>query len=152
MHKVFTRLQFSVSNTGGRLPYLSEGGSGGAGDLVDGVNGYADDRGQSHGEADGQRPAGVDVVVVGDGLVLDHREDQNELQKERERGGRLERIILDQSSALTQVTKSKVMRWLLPPCERSAATNPHQLCLTRAGLRNVSGHYNKGIMKERQPI
>lgn len=83
------------------MPYLSEGGSGGAGDLVDGVNGYADDRGQSHGEADGQRPAGVDVVVVGDGLVLDHREDQNELQKGREGGGRLKGIILDQSSALT---------------------------------------------------
>lgn len=104
MHKVCPRLQFSISNTGGRLPYLSEGGSRGAGDLVDGVDGYADDRGQSHGEADGQRPAGVDVVVVGDGLVLDHREDQNELQteRERERGGRLKQIILDQSSALTQ--------------------------------------------------
>lgn len=121
MHKVDPRLQFSVSNTGGRLPYLSEGGSGGAGDLVDGVNGYADDRGQSHGEADGQRPAGVDVVVVGDGLVLDHREDQNELQKERdkegetERGGRLERIFLDRSSALTQPpqTHFPILDWNL---------------------------------------
>lgn len=40
------------------------------------------------------------------------------------------------------------MRWLLPLRERSAATSPHQLCLTTAGLRNVL----KGLMKERQPI
>lgn len=62
-----------------RWSHLSEGGSRGPGDLVQGVNGYADHRGHSHEEADGQGPAGVDVVVVGDGLVLDHREDQDEL-------------------------------------------------------------------------
>lgn len=60
-------------------PYLSEGGSRGPGDLVEGVDGYTDHRGQSHEEADGQRPAGVYVVIVGDRLVLDHREDQDEL-------------------------------------------------------------------------
>lgn len=59
--------------------YLSEGGSWGPEDLVDGINGYADDRGQRHGEADSQGPAGINVVVVGDGLVLDHCENQNEL-------------------------------------------------------------------------
>lgn len=66
--------------------YLSEVGSRGPADLVDGVDGYAHHRGQSHDEADGQRPAGVHVVVVGDGLVLDHREDQDELQEKRDRG------------------------------------------------------------------
>lgn len=65
--------------------YLSEGGSWGPEDLVDGINGYADYRGQSHGEADSQRPAGINIVVVGDGLVLDHRENQDELGRERER-------------------------------------------------------------------
>lgn len=67
--------------------YLSEGGSWGPCDLVDGVDGYADHRGQSHSEADSQRPAGIHVVIVGDGLVLDHSEDQDEL-----RGGRGHRV------------------------------------------------------------
>lgn len=69
-------------------PYLSEGGSWGPEHLVDGINGYADDRGQGHGEADSQGPAGINVVVVGDGLVLDHCEHQDELggERERERG------------------------------------------------------------------
>lgn len=61
--------------------YLSEGRPRGLGDLVEGVDGYADDRRQGHGEADGQGPARIHVVVVGDGLVLDHCEDQDELQR-----------------------------------------------------------------------
>lgn len=61
--------------------YLSESGSWGPWDLVEGIDWYADHGGQSHGEADGQGPAGVHVVVICDGLVLDHREDQNELQE-----------------------------------------------------------------------
>lgn len=68
-------------------PHLSEGGPRGPGDLVEGVDGYADHRGQSHEEADGQGPAGVDVVVVGDGLVLDHREDQDKLWGRKDKGG-----------------------------------------------------------------
>lgn len=68
-----------------RWQYLSEGGSWGPQDLIDGINGYADDWGQSHGKANGQRPARVNVVIVGDGLVLDHCENQNELQREKGR-------------------------------------------------------------------
>lgn len=41
----------------------------------------ADDRRQSHEEADGHSPAWVLVVVVSDWPVLDHREDENELQR-----------------------------------------------------------------------
>lgn len=41
----------------------------------------ADDRRQSHKEANGHSPAWVLIVVVGDWPVLDHREDENELQR-----------------------------------------------------------------------
>ena len=64
--------------------YLSEGGPGGLGDPVEGVDGYADHRGHGHAEADAQGPAGVHVVVVGDRLVLDHREDEDELGRGEE--------------------------------------------------------------------
>ena len=63
--------------------YLSEGGSWGPRDLVDSIDGYADHRRQGHGETDGQRPAGIHVVVVGDGLVLDDCEDEDELQGQK---------------------------------------------------------------------
>lgn len=66
--------------------YLSEGGSWGPWDLVEGIDGYADHWGQSHGEADSQRPAGIHIVIVGDGLVLDHCEDQDELHGQRRDG------------------------------------------------------------------
>lgn len=60
--------------------YLSESSSWGPWNLVESVDGYADHRGQSHGEANSQGPAGIHVVIVGDGLVLDHCEDQDELR------------------------------------------------------------------------
>lgn len=76
-------ITFFSSTSAAECPHLSEGGPRGPGDLVEGVDGYADHRGQSHEEADGQGPARVDVVVVGDGLVLDHREDQDELWRRK---------------------------------------------------------------------
>lgn len=62
-------------------PHLEEGVSLCAAELEQGIERDANDRGQSQKEADGHSPAWILVVVVGDGLVLDHREDENELQR-----------------------------------------------------------------------
>lgn len=51
-----------------------------AAELEQGIEGDTNDGGQSHQEADGHSPAWVLVVVVGDWPVLDHGEDENELQ------------------------------------------------------------------------
>lgn len=63
--------------------YLSEGGPRGPRDLVEGIDGYADHWGQRHWEANGQRPTGIHVVIIGDRLVLNHCEDQDELWGEK---------------------------------------------------------------------
>lgn len=63
------------------IPYLPEGGSFRHGDLVESIDGYAHNRGHRHEEADGQGPLRVHIISIGDGLVLNHREDQDELLK-----------------------------------------------------------------------
>lgn len=52
--------------------------------FVDGVDGDADDGGKRHEEANADGPGGIDVVIVGDGLVLDDCEDQDELGRDRQ--------------------------------------------------------------------
>lgn len=69
-----------------RLPldptsHLEEGVPICAAELEQGVEWDANNGGQSHEEANGHCPAWILVVVVGDGPVLDHREDENELQR-----------------------------------------------------------------------
>lgn len=61
-------------------PHLEEGVPFCAAELKQGVEWDADDGGQRHEEADGHCPAWILVVVIGDWPVLDHREDENELQ------------------------------------------------------------------------
>lgn len=65
---------------GAPTPHLEEGVPICAAELEQGIERDANDRRQSHKEADGHGPARVLVVVVGDWPVLDHREDKNELQ------------------------------------------------------------------------
>lgn len=62
-------------------PHLEEGVPICAAELEQGVEWDANDGGQSHEEANGHRPAWILVVVIGDWPVLDHREDENELQR-----------------------------------------------------------------------
>ena len=62
-------------------PHLEEGVPICSAELEQGVEWNANDRGQSHEEANGHGPAWILVLVVGDWLVLDHREDENELQR-----------------------------------------------------------------------
>ena len=62
-------------------PHLEEGVPICSAELEQGVEWNANDRGQSHEEANGHGPAWILVLVVGDWLVLDHGEDENELQR-----------------------------------------------------------------------
>lgn len=68
-------------------PHLEEGVPICAAELEQGVEWDANDRGQSHEEADGHRPAWILVVVIGDWPVLDHSEDENELQRVGNKSG-----------------------------------------------------------------
>ena len=62
-------------------PHLEEGVPICSLEVEQGVEWNANNRGQSHKEANRLGPAWITVLVVGDWLVLDHQEDENQLQR-----------------------------------------------------------------------
>lgn len=61
--------------------HLQKCGSLRHGNLEKGINGNTDHGGQGHAEPDDQGPVWIHVIVVSNGFVLNHCEDQNKLNK-----------------------------------------------------------------------